>query len=168
MEKNTEMIFRKDRVEMCYDVETPFGIERIVKKINYEDLRDTLTDEMMPCVIEDIYPIIEEDILKGLKFEIGFFGETGKIPEKGEKRIEIELTRSSCDYKLIDVPRRFRRLFPGYKVPFIMETNAGELETYIVGASAAKEGNQMGGTYISKGMRRDGLEVILISNQAIR
>ena len=90
MEKNTEMIFRKEGVEMCYDVETPFDdIERVVKKINYEDLRDILTDKMMPCVIEGIYPLIEDGILKELRFEIGFFEhdeETeGEIPEGGDQ-----------------------------------------------------------------------------------
>ena len=81
MEKNTEMIFRKDGVEVSYDIETPFGEDRIAQEINYEDLRNNLTDVMMPCIIKDIQPIIEEGVLKELTFKIGFFDEYNEETE---------------------------------------------------------------------------------------
>lgn len=158
MNEYIEMIFRKDGVEMHYNIETPFKIMPITEKIVYEDLQDKMTDRL-PFVLEDIQPVMENGLLKELKFEIGLFDETSNeetsiIQKNRKKIIEKKLPQASLDYKFIGVPREFRNLFPGYKIPFILETNVGELETYIVGDSSSKIGDGAAGTFISKGMTK--------------
>lgn len=81
----------------------------------------------------------------------------GKIAEAEkdniDEKIEIELCKSCVEQSAIDVPKNYRELFPGYKVPFILETNVGEIETYIVGGpSGTKEGDPNAGYYFSKGL----------------
>jgi hypothetical protein len=65
------------------------------------------------------------------------------------------LSNSAIKYNFVDVPKRFRRLFPGYKVPFILETNVGEIETYITGGYATdKVGDPDVGHYFTKGLSK--------------
>jgi hypothetical protein len=69
-------------------------------------------------------------------------------------KIEIKLTKSAIRYALIDVSRKYRHLFPGYKIPFILETNVGEIETHVAGGHATdKEGDPSAGSYFTKGLR---------------
>jgi hypothetical protein len=69
-------------------------------------------------------------------------------------RIEVKLTKSAIKYALIDVPRKHRHLFPGYKIPFVLETNVGEIETHVAGGHATdKEGDPSAGSYFTKGLR---------------
>lgn len=68
-------------------------------------------------------------------------------------RIEVKLTKSAIKYALIDVPKKYRHLFPGYKIPFILETNVGEIETHVAGGLATdKEGDPSAGRYFTKGL----------------
>jgi hypothetical protein len=69
-------------------------------------------------------------------------------------QIEVRLTKSAIKYALIDVPKKYRHLFPGYKIPFILETNVGEIETHVAGGHATdKEGDPSAGSYFTKGLR---------------
>jgi len=74
---------------------------------------------------------------------------------KAAQRIEITLSKSDIRWKLIKIPKKFRPLFPGYKVPFTLETNVGEIETYMVGGySKKKEGDLAAGRAFSKGLSK--------------
>jgi hypothetical protein len=88
-----------------------------------------------------------------------------KPVEKGEvsgveqvqmpKKIEVALSNSAIKYNFVYVQKRFRRLFPGYKVPFILETNVGKIETYITGGYATdKVGDPDVGHYFTKGLSK--------------
>ena len=70
-------------------------------------------------------------------------------------KIEVALSNSAIKYNLVYVQKSFRRLFPGYKVPFILETNVGEIETYITGGHATdKVGDPDVGHYFTKGLSK--------------
>lgn len=151
MEKKMEMVFTREGVKITQPIETPLGERIHEEKISYEEL----PKNGMKLVVEEIHPITEEGVLKALEFKISLFEKVSRIAGKGIENLEIELSKSSCKYGLIDVPKRFRRVFPGYKVPFILETNAGEIETYIVGASSLdREGDPDAGTFFTKGLTR--------------
>jgi predicted type IV restriction endonuclease len=57
-------------------------------------------------------------------------------------------------YNLIPVSRRIRSFFPGYRVSFVLEMDAGTLVTYIVGQKEISMGDPTGGTYFSAQLYR--------------
>ncbi len=69
--------------------------------------------------------------------------------------IEIKSPSTSERWHLIPVPKRIRRFFPGYKLPFLLETDIGEVKTHV---SSAPKGTHIGdpdrGTYIQGGLKR--------------
>lgn len=71
-------------------------------------------------------------------------------PEPGTKTLEITLSSPSClKFHLFYVLKERRAFFPGYKVPFTLQTDIGTIETWV---SSAPEGTQKGdpraGVYI--------------------
>jgi len=71
------------------------------------------------------------------------------------QKIEITLPKYAIKYKVISIPKKFRLLFPGYKAPFTLETNVGEIVTSIVGGSSAnKKGDPLAGSYFHKGLSK--------------
>ena len=87
---------------------------------------------------------------------------TGSAPKKGpdsrrsgfthskEVDIALEAIHTPKTYGLIPVAKNNRHFFPGYKVPFIIETDIGEIETRV---SSAPKGTPLGdpdaGSYIA-------------------
>ncbi len=58
-------------------------------------------------------------------------------------------------YNLIPFSVKTRKFFPGYKVPFILKTDIGELTTWVTGGYKEKvEGDPNEGTYISNNITR--------------
>jgi len=56
--------------------------------------------------------------------------------------------------QIINIPKTFRRLFPGYKIPFVFGTN-GEIEIYAVGGYPTEEqAHRDAGTYFTKGLNK--------------
>jgi len=144
-----QLIFTKDGVVVRQSVPTPFGESIHEETYKYE----TLPRNGLKLVITGITPRIEKSVLKEILFEVSHF-EISKEEEKVQK-IEVVLPESALRYNLINIPKKFRRLFPGYKIPFILETNAGEIETYIVGGYATdKTGDPDAGTYFTKGLSK--------------
>ena len=81
---------------------------------------------------------------------------TRNIYSKSTNQIEITLKNlhSSKKYALIRVPRELRYLFPGYKVPFILETDIGEVTTQVTSApKGVKMGDPEAGQYIQGGLK---------------
>jgi hypothetical protein len=78
-----------------------------------------------------------------------------------ESKIEIVLPEMICstrgapswqeDY-LIPISKAQRLFWPAFRQEFILDTDIGEIETRVVGASA-KEGDEIAGNYITKGLR---------------
>jgi len=68
--------------------------------------------------------------------------------------IEIQNPHTPQWYHLIPIPKRKRRFFPGYKLPFVLETNMGAVRTHV--SSAPKGtciGDPDGGVYIQSRLR---------------
>jgi len=45
---------------------------------------------------------------------------------QSDRQIEIHLLHYDKTYGVIHFPKELRRFFPGYKVPFVLETEAGD------------------------------------------
>lgn len=72
-------------------------------------------------------------------------------------RIEIVLNKlHSCKkYSLFYLPKEFRHLFPGFKVEFELETDAGVISTKVTSApGGTKYGDPIAGAYIQGGLKR--------------
>jgi len=73
-------------------------------------------------------------------------------PPLGELEITIR-NPSNMKFHTLDVPRDSRRFFPGYKIPFELETDVGTIQTWV---SSAPEGTEVGdpdkGTYIQRNL----------------
>ena len=69
--------------------------------------------------------------------------------------IEIKNPHSPQNFHVIPIPKRIRRFFPGYKLPFILETDIGEIRTYV---SSAPQGTHIGdpdrGAYMQSGLKK--------------
>ncbi len=81
---------------------------------------------------------------------------TRNIYSKSTNQVEITLKNlhSSKKYALVRVPRELRYLFPGYKIPFILETDIGEVTTQVTSApKGVKMGDPEAGQYIQGGLR---------------
>ena len=58
------------------------------------------------------------------------------------------------EFGVISFPPEKRRFFPGYKVPFILETDVGQVETWIAsGTKFSQVGDPDEGKYFSKGLK---------------
>jgi len=71
-------------------------------------------------------------------------------------RIEIILNNLHTPRKwsLIPCPGKYRSFFPGYKVPFILETDIGEITTKVTSdRKGTKIGDPEAGNYIQGGLR---------------
>jgi len=68
--------------------------------------------------------------------------------------IEIRNLHTSQKYHVIPIPKRMRRFFPGYKLPFSLETDIGEVKTHV---SSAPKGTHIGdpdkGAYIQSRLK---------------
>jgi hypothetical protein len=145
-----QIIFTKEGVITRQKISTPFGDSVHEEKYDY----GKLPKNGIKLVVTGIYPKIEQGVLKEIILDVSHF-EVSRIEQVQDKKIEITLSESAVKYSLMDVPKKFRGLFPGYKVPFILETNAGEIETYITGGRATdKVGDPNAGSYFSKGLSK--------------
>lgn len=77
------------------------------------------------------------------------------IPVRG-RRIEITLTKihTPIDYALIPIPKEHRSFFPGYKEPFTLITDIGEIRTKVTSAPKGTEyGDPEAGNYVQGGLK---------------
>ena len=69
--------------------------------------------------------------------------------------IEIKNPAASQQYHFIPISKGIRRFFPGYKLPFVLETDLGEIRTHITSApKGTRIGDPDGGAYIQSGLRK--------------
>jgi hypothetical protein len=81
---------------------------------------------------------------------------TKNVFSKYADSIEIILKHLHTPRKwsLIQLPREYRTLFPGYKVPFILETDIGRITTKVTsGPKGTKIGDPEAGQYIAGGLK---------------
>ena len=68
--------------------------------------------------------------------------------------VEIRTLHALQQYHYIPIPKRIRRFFPGYKLPFSLETDIGEVKTHV---SSAPKGTHIGdpdkGAYIQSRLK---------------
>ncbi|MEI9475891.1 MAG: hypothetical protein WCO26_04875 [Deltaproteobacteria bacterium] len=71
--------------------------------------------------------------------------------------IEIPVNAKSYQrYKVIWFPKKVRNIFPGYKIPFVIETDVGEIPSKVTAApKGTKEGDPDAGSYIKSVSRGD-------------
>jgi len=69
--------------------------------------------------------------------------------------IEIRNPYTPQQWALVPIPKRKRRFFPGYKLPFVLETDLGEIRTHVTSApKGTRIGDPDGGAYIQSGLRK--------------
>jgi len=69
--------------------------------------------------------------------------------------IQIKNMYTPKRWALIPIPKRKRRFFPGYKLPFVLETDLGEIRTHVTSASkGTRIGDPDGGASIQSKLRR--------------
>ncbi len=81
---------------------------------------------------------------------------TKNVFSKYADRIEVILNKLHTPKKwgLIPLPKEYRSFFPGYKVPFILDTDIGEIKTKVTsGSKGTKIGDPEAGNYIQGGLK---------------
>lgn len=142
----------KDGVTIRTPVEVPFvGETYHEEKRSYDKIPATGITMTVASVDRQINGA---GTLTALIFKVSSFSMRKEplIP-KGEKTwIEAKLTESSFKYHLIYIGKN-RNFFPGFKVPFMLETDIGDLTTHVTSADAETDiGNPEAGYYIQKGL----------------
>lgn len=99
---------------------------------------------------------------KAFVFET-FEGREAQLTEPSPQKVKqlgnrIELVISSISwakFNLVQIPLKLRAFFPGYRVPFTLQTDVGEIQTYM---SSAPQGTVTGdlsqGKYFQVGLRK--------------
>ncbi len=68
--------------------------------------------------------------------------------------IRIGNASTALLYPRIPTPKVIRHFFPGYKIPFVLETDAGEIRTHVTSAlKGTPIGDPERGNYIRSGLR---------------
>jgi hypothetical protein len=68
---------------------------------------------------------------------------TSQATKQLGNRLQLEISSISwAKFNLVQIPSKFRAFFPGYRVPFALETDVGEIQTYMSSAPAGDEGGR--------------------------
>jgi len=152
------MRFRKEGVIIELPLFDPIKNEEVWSKTEYS--YDEISARNLSLHITSVRPQFRNGILTEIQLEgtyiIPHFSKTqlNISNQKQQTTILIRLPNKFKEYPLIPIPKKHRLLFPGYKVPFILETDIGEIQTHI---TSAREGVAIGdpeaGTYIRAGIQ---------------
>lgn len=148
------MKFRKEGVVIELPIVDPIRNEEVWSSREYS--YDEIGARNLSLHITSVRPIFKNGILIEIQLE-GTYSITPHLSKaqysSKHNEILVRLPKSFMKYPLIPIPRKYRRMFPGYKIPFILETDIGEIETHI---TSAREGVAVGdpeaGTYIRVGI----------------
>ena len=113
----------------------------------YDEINEVLKSTGLPYIRTTLQEISPSDVQ-----EI----RTRNVFSKYADRIEIILNSLHTPRKwgLIPVPKEYRSFFPGYKVPFILDTDIGEIRTKVTsGSKGTKIGDPETGNYIQGGLK---------------
>ena len=170
--------FRKEEIEKgILDTEL-YQILMTNKVINIlEDISNKLPDDFISYLKSRPTGLTEIQIKEALKnIDMQFentilpeemvvseeYTEDVKTPITNANTLEIRLPKAKTSdvpawkkYGYIPFPMKNRNFFPGYKIPFTLLTDIGELITWMTGAyKGGTEGDPNEGTYISKNITR--------------
>lgn len=121
-----------------------------ISKHEKEEIQEITKSIGISYLVDTEYP--HEEITPSERQEI----RTRNIFAKTTNKIEIILhnLHAPRKYALIPIPKEYRRFFPGYKVPFILETDIGEIRTKVTSAPRGTEyGDPDAGNYIQGGLK---------------
>ncbi|MDP3880386.1 MAG: hypothetical protein U1D67_09130 [Dehalococcoidia bacterium] len=114
---------------------------------------DQVMDELKKRAVE--FGLVFNTPNEVLRVLLGLHKQDNIITDKKYVDIEIRNPHSSQKYHFIPIPKRIRRFLPGYKLPFSLETDIGEIKTYV---SSAPNGTHMGdpdkGAYIQSRLKK--------------
>jgi len=139
-EEKEELIKKLDEIQV--DIRS---ITEQVTKIDsgkYDEINEVLKSVGLPYIRTAPQEISPADVQRR---------RTRHVVSKYADRIEIIINRIHTPKKwgLIPLPREYRSFFPGYKIPFILETNIGEITTKVTsGPKGTKIGDPEAGNYI--------------------
>lgn len=151
-----EIIFSRDRVKIRELRELPIVGKRWFEvEIDYEKLSSARLEITVNSIKK-----IDNGRDWAIKMDVKSFKMT-KTEERenneiSKDSIEIELGGESyIKYGVIPIPKIYRNLFPGYKEKFVIETDIGEITTYITSAPRETDvGDAKSGQYIKKGLTK--------------
>ncbi len=133
-------------------------IRENISKLTLDQVRDSL--ENISASFENILINVQPSPTPVDPTTLGGPGSNG-LPQNNIIRIPLPRPRLEGTfpawkkYSFLDIPKKFRRFFPGYKIPFTIQTDVGTFETHITGAYAdAEEGDADAGWYLSKGFSK--------------
>jgi hypothetical protein len=128
----------KERTEEInqLDSEKDDEINRVLNKVGLPYIRTT-PQEIQPSEVQEL--------------------RVRNIYSKSTNVVEILLrSNSPKKFHLIPVPKSVRHFFPGYNVPFTLETDIGEIPAKVTSApKGTKEGDPNAGAYIKSVYRND-------------
>lgn len=179
-DKNLEFLefFKKERIRkdiFSTELNEIININKIIKTL--ESIFSNLSDEFIEYLHRKITSLTKSQIKEALKnIDAEFINtvlpkeitvadaiiEDKEIIQISEDVLEIQLpaARSSDipswrKYGYLPFPMRYRSFFPGYKIPFTLQTDIGDLTTWITGGYVQDiEGDPKAGTYISKNVTK--------------
>jgi len=75
-------------------------------------------------------------------------------PPPPSDSVEITLSNPSClNFSLFFIPKEYRAFFPGYKIPFVVETDVKSLETWVSSApKGTVTGDPKAGVYVQRNL----------------
>ncbi|MGD0351927.1 MAG: hypothetical protein ABSB38_00265 [Dehalococcoidia bacterium] len=140
-------------------VEKPIqGLDETLKALSRDTISDIKVVEFQTFVqknvglgahvhlFEPLYPVVTPKptiVLEQTKSSPA----TTKIAVQGS--LEIIVKPACIRFHLFFIPKHSRRFFPGYRVPFKLETDVMEIETYVTSARAGTQvGDPDAGAYI--------------------
>jgi hypothetical protein len=151
---DTELIFTKEGLTIRSPVKVPIVGDSVhEERIGYDKLP---ADGMMMTVTSIDKKLDESGRLTSLVFRVSSFQLLRQaIEARAPNRIEIELTPTSLRYHLIPLNKSTRNYFPGFKIPFDLQTNIGVLRCHVSGGyGTTQQGDPHGGQYMVGGLRR--------------
>lgn len=151
--KDMELVFTKDGIT----IKTPINLPLIGDAFHEETIGyDKLPANGITITITSIDKTVDAaGKLTALIFRVSSY-EMPKVEESKPEptKAEFALTESSLKYHLIHIYKH-RKMFPGYKVLFLLETNKGSIATHVSSAPrGAQKGDPSAGYYIQANLKK--------------
>lgn len=157
-----DLISKLPTLTVIVEKELP-GLKNALNKFTY--LQNSVV-EFRTFTREGIGLPVHTHLFEPLYSSIAYTGETlshpPKISEPGPEKnviynpksvLEITVNNHFIKYRVFTIPKSNRLFFPGFRVPFTLETDIGEIQTYMI---SAREGTKMGdpneGKYFQSGL----------------
>jgi hypothetical protein len=128
-------------------------LEEALRKYNQKKVREFQTfrrvgaESVHAHLFEPVYTHIPTPIIvttprtpSARPTMLSVLGAGGQLSADDELEIVVR-SHAFIDFHLFRIPKGKRQFFPGFRIPFTLETDIGELETYVVSARA---GTQVG------------------------